>query len=201
MTDAATPASHFWQSAAPAETRRLVLRDFTFEDVPRIARYAADPRVSRMLAIVPFPYTAAHASAFIGDVLASNETGDGLGLAIARKKEPGALIGIISFARDGDTAEIGWWLGPPYWGKGFATEAVAAMVDIAFRDPSLTALTAGAFADNLASLRVQDKAGFTRLGLRQRHSLARGEDAPHVDTVLTRDAHLAARAHPASAAE
>jgi ribosomal-protein-alanine N-acetyltransferase len=201
MTDAETHGPLYWQSAAPAETRRLVLRDFTFEDVPRIARYAADPKVSRMLAIVPFPYTEAHASAFVGDVLASNATGDGLGLAIARKKEPGALIGIISFARDGDTAEIGWWLGPPYWGKGFASEAVMAMIAIAFRDPSLKALTAGAFADNPASLRVQDKAGFTPLGMRQRPSLARGEEAAHVDTILTRQDYEAAIHGSASAAE
>ena len=187
MTDAALPASHFWQSAAPAETRRLVLRDFTFEDVPRLARYAADPRVSRMLAIVPSPYTEAHASAFIGDILASNATGGGPGLAIARNKEPGALIGTISFARDGQAAEIGWWLGPPYWGKGFATEAVSAMIAIAFRDPGLAALTAGAFAENAASLRVQEKLGFVRTGLHDRHSLARGAMAPHVDTRLTRE--------------
>lgn len=187
MTDA--PSSP-WLTAAPLETRRLVLRAFAFSDVPRIARYAGDLSVSRMLARVPHPYTEAHASAFVGDMLASNATGDGLGLAIARKKEPGALIGSISFTRDGATAEIGWWLGPPYWGRGFATEAVTAMVALAFREPRLDRLTAGAFAGNGASLRVQEKLGFVQVGAGQRDSLARGGPTAHIDMELTRAAYM-----------
>ncbi len=193
MTDAAASP---WLAAVPLETRRLVLRAFDFADVPRIARYAGDPAVSRMLARVPHPYTEAHASAFIGDMLASNATGDGLGLAIARKKEPRALIGSISFTRAGasmleaSSAEIGWWLGPPYWGRGFATEAVAAMVGLAFRDTALEKLTAGAFAGNAGSLRVQEKLGFVQVGAGERESLARGELAAHIETELTRAAYL-----------
>lgn len=188
---AADAGRHPWRGAAPIETKRLILRDFSFDDVPRIARYAGEPAVSRMLALVPCPYTEAHGSAFVGDVLASNALGDGLALAIARRKEPGALIGTISFTREGPSAEIGWWLGRPYWGKGFATEAVAAMVAVAFRDPTLTTLVAGAFAENAASLRVQEKLGFVRTGLGERHSAARGARAPHIDTLLTRAAFAA----------
>jgi RimJ/RimL family protein N-acetyltransferase len=184
------PSSSPWLAAVPLETRRLVLRAFAFPDVPRIARYAGDLAVSRMLARVPHPYTEAHASAFIGDMLASNVTGDGLGLAIARKKEPGALIGSISFTRAGASAEIGWWLGPPYWARGLATEAVAAMVGLAFRDETLEKLTAGAFAGNAASLRVQEKLGFAQVGAGERESLARGGLAAHVETELTRAAFL-----------
>lgn len=182
-------ATHPWRDAAPVTTRRLALRHVCFDDAPRILGYAGDPAVSRMLAVVPHPYTPAHASAFIGDAMASNAAGDGLVLAVARRREAGALIGVISFARRSDTvAEIGWWLGKPYWGKGFATEAVAAMVEIAFRDPTLAALSAGAFADNAASLRIQDKIGFVRTGADEKHSLARGGLSPHVATTLTREA-------------
>lgn len=183
----------------PVATRRLILRSLSFDDVPRIVRYAGDLAVARMLAAVPHPYAEAHASAFIGDAMASNLAGDGLALAIARLKEPGALIGAISFARRGAaTAEIGWWLGRPYWGKGLATEAAAAMAAVAFRDPGLEALTAGAFADNPASLRVQDKLGFVRIAEEQRHSAARGGPAPHVATLLTREAFGRAGSTPAA---
>lgn len=173
-------------TAVPVETKRLVLRAPTFDDAPRVVRYAGDLAVARMLARVPHPYTEAHASAFIGDVLASNAAGGGLGLAVARRKEPGALLGFVSFAREGDGAEIGWWFGPPYWGKGFATEAVAAMVGLAFADPGLQVLTAGAFAGNAASLRVQEKLGFVRTGEGLRMNLARGGPAAHIDMALTR---------------
>ena len=93
------PAFPGWIGALPVETRRLVLRQPTFADVPRLALYAGDIDVARMLVAVPHPYTEAHASAFIGDVLASNRTGDSLALAVARQREPHALIGMITFTR------------------------------------------------------------------------------------------------------
>lgn len=186
------PAFDTWTRSLPLETRRLVLRHPAFGDVPRLARYAGDLQVARMITAVPHPYTEAHASAFVGDLLATNQSGAGLGMAIARNREPGALVGLISFTlQAAGTATIGWWLGPPYWGRGFATEAVEAAVGLAFLNPALERLTAGAFAENLASLRVQEKLGFVRTGMSQRHSLARRGMVDHVDTVLTRAAFAA----------
>ncbi len=179
----------------PLTTKRLVLRQPSFDDVPRLARLAGDRDVARMLLAVPHPYTEAHASAFIGDVLASNLTGDSLALAVARAKESHALIGLVSFSRRGDTAAIGWWFGKPFWGKGFATEAVRAVLSLAFRDPAIQRLEAGAFVDNPASLRVQEKLGFRRTGEGMKASLARGADVPHVDMSLTREAFEAAASH------
>ncbi len=83
----------------PLTTLGGVLRQPSFDDVPRLARLAGDRDVARMLLVVPHPYTEAHASAFIGDVLASNLTGDSLALAVARAKEPHALIAWSLFPR------------------------------------------------------------------------------------------------------
>ena len=177
-----------WLSAVPLETRRLVLRQPTFADVPRIALYAGDFDVARMLVAVPHPYTEAHASAFTGDVLASNLAGDSLALAVARLRERHAAIGMVTFTRDGPTATIGWWFGKPYWGRGFATEAVIAMARLAFTDPSVRTLAAGAFEDNPASLRVHEKVGFIRTGLAPRTSAARGGTVMQVEMALTREA-------------
>jgi ribosomal-protein-alanine N-acetyltransferase len=190
-----------WPGAAPVETRRLVLRGPTFDDVARIALYAGDVRVARMLVPVPHPYSPAHASAFVSDILASNGTGEALGLAIARRKEPDKLIGMTSFTLHGGAATIGWWLGPPYWGKGFATEAVAAVIAVAFRDPRVNVLKAGAFADNPASLRVHDKTGFVRTGLAERYSQGRGETVTQVEMALTRTAFEALSRDAAAAME
>lgn len=183
------PAFPAWSAALPVETRRLVLRAPAFDDVARIALYAGDAKVARMVVAVPHPYSQAHASAFVGDMIATNQSGGGLGLAVARSREPAALVGVVSFTlREAGSATIGWWFGPPYWGRGFATEAVEAAIRLAFLNPAVDRLTAGAFAENLASLRVQEKLGFVRTGLGERHSLARGGMVAHVDTVLTRSA-------------
>ncbi len=180
-----------WLSAAPLETRRLVLRQPTFADVSRIALYAGDLDVARMLVAVPHPYSEAHASAFIGDVLAANPAGGSLALAVARLREPHAAIGMITFTREGAAATIGWWFGKPYWGRGFATEAVVAMAGLAFRDPAVSVLKAGAFEDNPASLRVHEKAGFVRTGTAPRTSAARGGTVTQIDMELTRQGYEA----------
>lgn len=181
----------------PLTTRRLVLRQPSFDDVPRLALYAGDIDVARMLVAVPHPYTEAHASAFVGDVLASNLAGDSL--ALARLREPHAFIGMITFTRQGRAATIGWWLGKPYWGRGFATEAVVAMAGLAFRDPAIDLLKAGAFEDNPGSLRVHEKTGFVRTGLSSRASKARGTTVSHVEMELTREAFAALSLAPTSA--
>ncbi|MGQ3354447.1 MAG: GNAT family N-acetyltransferase [Phreatobacter sp.] len=193
----ASPSS--WLDAVPLTTRRLVLRQPTFADVPRLALYAGDFDVARMLVAVPHPYAEAHASAFIGDVLASNATGDSLALVVARLKEPHALVGLVSVTREGRGATMGWWFGRPYWGRGFATEAVGGMTGLAFRHPGIDSLAAGAFADNPASLRVQEKAGFVRTGESLRQSAARGGKVTQIDMILTRDAYAALSAQPRSA--
>jgi len=184
-------AAALWCADLPMESRRLVLRQPTFADVPRLALYAGDFDVARMLVAVPHPYTEAHASAFVGDVLASNLTGDSLALAVARLREPHACIGMITFTRQGKAATIGWWLGKPYWGRGFATEAVIAMAGLAFRDPAIDVLKAGAFEDNPGSLRVHEKTGFVRTGLAPRTSAARGGTVMQVEMELTREAFQA----------
>ncbi len=188
-----------WLGAVPLATRRLVLRQPTFDDVPRLALYAGDIDVARMLVAVPHPYTEAHASAFVGDVLASNATGESLALVVARQKEPHALVGLVSVTREDRCATMGWWFGRPYWGRGFATEAVTAMIGLAFRRPDIDGLAAGAFADNPASLRVQEKAGFVRTGESRRWSAARGGEVTQIDMILTREAFAALSLAPASA--
>jgi RimJ/RimL family protein N-acetyltransferase len=81
---------------------------------------------------------------------------------------------------------IGYWLGRAYWGQGLMTEAVRAVVAHLFADPGVTAIYCGAFSDNAASLRVQDKAGFVKDGETMLLSRPHGSERPHTNTVLTR---------------
>ncbi|MCZ0735685.1 GNAT family N-acetyltransferase [Phreatobacter sp. AB_2022a] len=184
MTETTSP----WRGAVPIETPRLVLRELRRGDAPRIARYVGDIGVARMLAVVPLPYNEKDAETFVAAMGAINADGRGLGLAVAEKGAPDLLIGVMSFIGALPVVEIGWWLGRPYWGRGFATEAARALIAVAFREPRLDRIVAGAFFDNPASLHVQDKLGFARTGESQRHSLARRAFVRHIDTEIVRPA-------------
>jgi len=91
------------------------------------------------------------------------------------------------------TADVGFWLGRPYWGRGYMTEAATAILSWLFETTDHDMVTAGAFADNPASIRVQEKLGFTVCGESRQMCRARGQELPHIDLVLTRDNFMTAR--------
>ena len=78
-----------------------------------------------------------------------------------------------------------------HWGKGYATEAGRAFLAFLFGELGLDIVRSGVFVDNPASLRVQEKLGFERIGTRMIRCLARGTDIEHIDTILTRERHQA----------
>jgi RimJ/RimL family protein N-acetyltransferase len=95
---------------------------------------------------------------------------------------PGAegtrLVGSVGLSRDGDKVELGYWIGRPYWGQGYATEAARALLSLA-KVLGHRRLVAGHFVDNPASGRVLRKLGFCPTGVvRKRFSLGRGHEAP-----------------------
>jgi len=141
-------------------TERLVLRAPRLTDVKAIATLANDLRISAMTTRIPHPYSAADAEEFISRV---HVDGD---LVFAITLARGPLLGLCGIERPpGETPEIGYWLGVPYWGKGYATEAVRAVVAHAFGDTELDALEAGARVSNPASRRVLEKCGFAWTGV------------------------------------
>ena len=81
---------------------------------------------------------------------------------------------------------FGYWIGQPYWGRGYMTEAVRALARAVFGRWPHDAIFSGALTDNVASLRVQEKAGFVRDSDTMLHSRPRGGAFPHINTVLTR---------------
>lgn len=173
------------------ETARLILRLPLKGDAERIALLLNDPAVSGNLARVPHPYRLADARAWLATRrpgLAPTDTTFAIDL-------PGVgLIGHVGFHRDmrGDTV-IGYWLGQPYWGRGYMTEATAASLEWFFSNTREVLVRSGVFYFNAPSLKVQDKLGFVETGRSRLHCLARGEDVEHIDTQLTRSAWAARR--------
>jgi RimJ/RimL family protein N-acetyltransferase len=165
----------------PLTTARLVLRRIAEADIGDLLAEVNDLAVTRMLARVPHPYGRRDAEAFLASV--KREAGRNLSLAIARG---GRMIGGIGLAGVTTGSEFGYWLGRTHWGKGYATEAAEAFLRFVFAEFDLKAVHSGVFIDNPASLRVQEKLGFERAGMRQIDCLARGRKVDHIDTILTR---------------
>ena len=159
-----------------ARTPRLLLRPGFPEDAPALAAAIADEAIVRNLSVVPWPYTLRDAEAFLASprdpVLPSF-------LMFDLSEGAPRLVGSCGLGRRPSGAvELGYWIARPCWGRGFATEAGRALVDIARALP-LPQLGASHFIDNPASARVLDKLGFESTGLiAPRMNCARDEEVP-----------------------
>lgn len=151
------------------ETSRLVLRAPRLEDAHAIVALANDRRIAENVARITYPYTLADAQQFI----ASAEKNREAAFVVASRR--GAILGMAGLAKlDGSAPELVYWLGCEFWGQGYATEAVRAVIDYAFDELQYDALQAGARVSNPASRRVLEKCGFqwTGVGLYRIRALA-----------------------------
>lgn len=155
-------------------TPSSALRDWTPEDIPAILRHADNPRIaSRLRDGFPSPYTHEDAKKFVALATAP---GPRLFLAIVLGGEAVGGIGISLFDDvKRRSAEIGYWLSEDYWGRGIVTDAVKAMVPVAFERYDIVRLQAGIFSNNPASMRVLEKCGFTREAVLKKAVTKNGE--------------------------
>lgn len=160
-----------------ARTHRLTLRPGWPEDAPALAAAVGHERVVRMLARVPWPYAVADAESFLAR---PRGVSDITLLILAHEDARPRLIGTIGLAPEEEGGhELGYWLSPDAWGRGYATEAGRAMLAIARHALGLRRLVSGHFTDNPASGRVLAKLGFRATGrIVPRYSAGRGEDVP-----------------------
>ena len=164
-------------------TQRLLLRPWRLGDEDALVRQADDPRISQFLRDrFPNPYRREHADFWISQVATQEPT---LDFAIVLDGQP---IGGVGLETMSDVyaigAELGYWLGVRHWGRGYATEAVAAITDYAFATLELLRVQAAVYAPNVGSARVLEKCGYAREGTLRRAASKRG-------AVL--DVHLYAR--------
>ena len=140
-------------------TRRLVLRAPIRGDVPDLVKHADNRNVARWLARLPSPYTRADAIAFV-EIFA--QRADERPFVITLDD---AAIGVVGFSfHEGRPPELGYWLGEPFWGQGYATEAVRGLIDAAQATGLYGLIAARCVADNIASAKVLEKAGFKATG-------------------------------------
>ena len=165
------PSETFREASIPVlETARLILRAPRLGDSKAIAALANDRQIAENTARIPHPYRLSDAKDWVAG---ANRNPDEEQYVITLAS--GALIGACGLElRDGPVPAIGYWLGQPSWGKGYATEAVRALIDHAFADLEHEALLASARVTNPASRHVLEKCGFqwTGVGLHRIRALA-----------------------------
>lgn len=171
-------------------TKRLTLRPGWIEDAPELTRAIGHWEVVRHLGRAPWPYRLADAQAFLAGQKVSARAATFL--ICAREGDTAPIIGAVDYGprdiRDGETG-LGYWLTPSAWGKGYATEAARAAIEVA-RTMGVKRIVAGHFIDNPASGRVLRKLGFQPVRTTMQHSAARGHSAESAEFVL----HLAKEA-------
>ncbi len=154
-------------------------------DAARISLLAGDFEVASMTGTIPHPYSKEMAAEWIQGVHAGEE---GVVFAILRF---GTVIGCVGYRAQADShAELGYWIGRPYWGMGYATEAARAIIPYAFATDGFDYLTIGHFNDNPASARVIAKLGFEAHSEETRDCAARGTQSRCLTYRLYRDRAL-----------
>lgn len=156
-------------------TGRLVLRAFTPDDAPRVQQLAGAREVASTTVTMPHPYEDGMAEAWIAGHAAAWQARKRLSFAVTTQAD--GVIGGISLKLEMEhrRAEMGYWIGVPYWGQGFATEAAAAVLEHCFGALGLNRVVGRFFARNPASGNVLRKLGMTHEGVQREHVMRLGQ--------------------------
>lgn len=193
-----------WERGRPArraalpnlQTTRLTLRPPTMLDLDDLCENCRHKEVADGVLTVPHPFTREDGIKRLRDHIFNNEHGRGCVWLVARA-EDGAVIGDCGFQAD-DTharAVMGYTIRPEHWNKGYATEAIDAMLRYAFADrvPAVHRMMADHYVENPASGRVCEKAGMVREGVMRGFLKKNGEFRDVVRWAIIRDDWLKAR--------
>jgi RimJ/RimL family protein N-acetyltransferase len=152
------------------ETERLRLRPLGLDDAPAVAEYAGAWEIADVTLSIPHPYEPNMAREWIAAHPAAFQRGEQAVFGILQRSE-NRLVGVSSLqiAAEHQRAELGYWIGTPFWGRGYCTEAARALLAYGFRELGLNRITAYHLARNPPSGRVMQKIGMTREGVLRKH--------------------------------
>jgi len=153
----------------------VALRRFVASDAERIERLAGEREVAEMTALIPHPYPPGAALAWIATHGSASAAGSEYTYAIT--EHDGLVVGSIGLRPlRGERETIGYWIGRPYWGRGYATAAAQAVIALAFELLDLELVTASHVARNAASGRVMEKCGMRLLRRERREHRGAPDD-------------------------
>lgn len=170
-------------------TQRLNLRAPDKSDAPRMQRILENLEVSKNLSRVPHPYPPNGALEYLERIGGATDPFDQKFSIIDKD---GQFCGMTGYGLQGAVPQLGYYLDPLHWGKGYMSEACEAVIKWMFEVADPAYIKSGVFKHNPASLAIQKKFGFEEVGRSTVHCLAQNADLPHIDTQLKREAFLAA---------
>jgi ribosomal-protein-alanine N-acetyltransferase len=158
------------------ETERMILRPFKLTDAKDVQTLAGHRDIAETTYNVPHPYEDGTAETWISTHEDKYNKEEAVTLAMTLK-EDGRLVGCISLFEviKGHKGELGYWVGVPYWGKGYCTEAARAIMEYGFTELDLNRIHACYFTKNAASGRVMEKLGMSYEGTQIQHTLKWGK--------------------------
>lgn len=178
------------------ETQRLWLRWPKVTDAAEIANHLAEKRITDMTGRIKHPYALSDAESYVFSARDANSDGHAVGLVISPKQRPNTVLGAIGLTREPNAdgalstrdLTLGYWIGVPHWGQGFASEAVLGLLSAGFTLTTAEQVVATVKPENKASKRVLAKAGFAETGRELRFMPARERDEMVECYALTRTA-------------
>ncbi len=163
-------------ASLPLQTQRLTLRPYTLADIPALVPLIGAREVAATTLRIPHPYTEDIAREFIALAEKDQASGQCVRLAIILREGDAFCGGVgLQIESDHRRAELGYWIGVPYWGHGYATEAALAMVKYGFEILELQRIFASYVPRNVASGKVLQKIGMRHEGYLRGHILKWGE--------------------------
>lgn len=152
------------------QTARLLLRPFELSDAPDVQRLAGDRDIADTTLNIPHPYKNGDAEEWISTHEPGFEKGELCNFAIVLS-DTDELIGAIGLTvvKRFQRAEMGYWIGKPYWNRGYCTEACEAVLEFGFTELNLNRIYATYLTRNPASGRIMEKLGMTNEGLIRQH--------------------------------
>jgi len=184
------------QTQPSLATDRLILRPLTQDDAPALAAHCAPIEIAMQTRTIPHPYPPEAAPAAIERFTRSWTDGTGAVFA-ATLRDTGRFIGVcgLHVFPEQHHAEIGYTISMDHWGRGYATEAVLALLRYGFegREPPLNKLWAGWYIDNPASGRVLEKVGMKQEGVQRQHAYRFGRYRDVVLVGMLREEWIARR--------
>lgn len=169
---------------------KIILSPFLMADAPLVQRYAGIPEIARVTQHIPSPYPNGLAEKWISSHLLDFLEQRNVVFSI-RSKE-GELHGAINLHLDlkNKLGTLGYWMGPPFWNKGYCTDAARRLIRYGFEDLFLNKIYARHLAANPASGRVMQKSGMTQEGFLRHHVIKDSVAMDLVEYGVLRDEFL-----------
>lgn len=151
-------------------SKRLQLRRMTLADASDVQRLAGDRAIAATTSLIPHPYPDGAAEQWIESQADDLTQGTGAVWSIFRREDD-QFVGAagLNIDLESNRAELGYWIGVPYWNNGYVTEACQAVLEYAFMKRALHRIVAHHFSNNPASGRVMEKLGMKREGTLRQH--------------------------------